>query len=64
MHQGLTSFSVNLTEGFFRVPFSCEGVRMALPLSGSNCLSFFFASTRVSGWQLVTKAVTALAIFL
>lgn len=33
-------------------------------MSESHCFSFFLASTRLSGWQLVTKAVTAFAIFL
>lgn len=33
-------------------------------MSESHCFSFFLASTRLSEWQLVTKAVTAFAIFL
>lgn len=59
MHQGL-AFQYEFNRG----GFSYKEVRMPLPLSERNRLSAFLASARVSGWQLVTKAMTALAILL
>lgn len=54
---------------FFQYEFNRGGLVFLLAnkevrMSGSNCFLFFLASARVSGWQLVTKTATVLAIFL